>query len=454
MSEKTAGDWHNTDTARRGDTALNVLRLLAAACSVLLISYFIYALAMGMEPVTTVLACGLLCIFLSIFVYLVMNPDPLRSQYTERSLALASDMLEDIREGLTPRSAEAICHRLLPETHAMAVAVTDTDQVLACVGELADDFPPGSHIHTPATHYAIQHGLVQSFTRAVYTRSEGGESIEIPAGIVAPLTVSGTSIGSLKFYFRRARDVDRTQYALAAGYAELISTQLAIHELEHQEELTARAEVRALQAQINPHFLFNTLNTIAAFTRTEPLRARELLREFAAFYRATLDNSGSLIPLEREIEQIRRYLTFEKARFGEDRIVETMDIDDEAQDVLVPAFVIQPLVENAVRHAMRDEGPLHIRVSVRALADDALDIEVADDGVGMEAKTAARLFSDAPGSADITKPQGGGAGVALRNIHERISRFYGPRSEARVDSELGRGTTITLHLDLRGSIFS
>ena len=101
------------------------------------------------------------------------------------------------------------------------------------------------------------------------------------------------TVGTLKFYYKTPRAVDRTQYALASGFAEvLLSTQLAIHELEVQKELTARAEVRALQAQINPHFLFNTLNTIASFTRTDPLRARELLREFSSFYRATLDNSG------------------------------------------------------------------------------------------------------------------------------------------------------------------
>ena len=129
-----------------------------------------------------------------------------------------------------------------------------------------------------------------------------------------------------RFYYRHSRQVNRTQYALAAGFAELLSTQLAIHELELQEELTARAEVRALQAQINPHFLFNTLNTIAALTRTEPLRARELLREFAQFYRATLDNSGSLIPVTREVVQTMRYLKFEKARFGEDRILVHVDI--------------------------------------------------------------------------------------------------------------------------------
>ena len=238
------------------------------------------------------------------------------------------------------------------------------------------------------------------------------------------------------------------------GFSELLSTQLAIHELEIQKELTARAEVRALQAQINPHFLFNTLNTIASFTRTDPVRARELLREFSSFYRATLDNSGSLIPVTREVAQTKRYLTFEQARFGEDRIQATFEVDDDVADTPVPAFIIQPLVENAVRHALSDEGALHIAVRVRASGDEALSIEVADDGVGMDDETAARLFDASLPKPDAQAPQGGGAGVAMRNISERIHRFYGPHSFARVASAPGEGTTVTLHLDLVDSIFA
>ena len=151
-----------------------------------------------------------------------------------------------------------------------------------------------------------------------------------------------------------------------------------------QKELTARAEVRALQAQINPHFLFNTLNTIASFTRTDPLRARELLREFSSFYRATLDNSGSLIPVSREVAQTKRYLTFEKARFGEDRVLATFDVSEDVEDTLVPAFVIQPIVENAVRHGMGDDDALRIDVTVHQDGEDAILIAVADNGVGMD----------------------------------------------------------------------
>ena len=437
----------------RTENSLPIFREMAVLCALLLIAYFVYALATGIEPVATVVACALLCVFLVIFVFLCLNPDTLRSQYTEETLSIASEMLQDIKGGLTEESAEAVCRRILPETRAMTIAITDDKRVLACVGELEREFPQGSPIHTPATRYVIEHGIVQSFSRVLDVPGEGGTRPKIPAGIIAPIKVGGRTVGTLKFYFRDSRSVNRTQYALASGFAEILSTQLAIHELELQQELTARAEVRALQAQINPHFLFNTLNTIASFTRTDPLRARELLREFSTFYRATLDNSGSLIPVEREVAQTQRYLVFEKARFGDDRIIDTFEIEDGVGETPIPAFTIQPLVENAVRHGMDDEGPLHIDLSVYRDGENAVMVKVTDDGVGMDEETASRLFDDRAARPDVNAPQGGGAGVAMHNISERIHRFYGPHSFARVESKPGQGTSVYLHLDLVESIF-
>ena len=218
-------------------------------------------------------------------------------------------------------------------------------------------------------------------------------------------------------------------------------------------ESNLRSRLNALQAQINPHFLFNTLNTIASFTRTDPLRARELLREFSSFYRATLDNSGSLIPVSREVAQTKRYLTFEKARFGEDRVLATFDVSEDVEDTLVPAFVIQPIVENAVRHGMGDDDALRIDVTVHQDGEDAILIAVADNGVGMDEGTAARLFDERSARPDASSPQGGGAGVAMHNISERIHRFFGPHSYTRVESAPGKGTKVLLHLDLSESIF-
>ena len=139
-------------------------------------------------------------------------------------------------------------------------------------------------------------------------------------------------------------------------------------ESDAAEEYERQATLQALQSQINPHFLFNTINTIASLIRTNPEKARMLLREFAVFYRRTLEDSADLILFAREIEQTLRYFAFEIARFGEDRVAMEVDIEPEVEDMLIPPFLIQPLVENAVRHAMPSEGKLTISIIGRVEA--------------------------------------------------------------------------------------
>lgn len=374
------------------------------------------------------------------------------SQATEHILSLASKTLDLMRDGLSRPSCQDVCRLLLPETTAIAVAMTDTERVLAYEGALAADFPPGSPIHTAATLEVLQTGQLGMFQ----TRGDddpantSGKVPELPrnvrGGIVVPLNVQNRTYGTIKFYFRSPADIDRTQLAIARGFGQLLSTQLSTHELDRQAELTARAEVKALQAQINPHFLFNTINTIAAFTRTDPTQARVLLREFAVFYRQTLESSDQLIPLSRELEQTRRYLRFEHARFGEDRIKESEHIAPGCGDVLVPAFIVQPVVENAVRHAMRDDGPLHIDVRADTDGDDML-IAVADDGFGMDEATRKSLLAGSNCRHDGTcSKDEKGTGIALRNVSERLDRFYGYGSGLDIMSKPGEGTCVTMRL--------
>lgn len=374
--------------------------------------------------------------------------DEMRSQATERTLRTASMTLEHMRGGLSQANCRAVCELLLPETKAMAVAMTDRSNVFAYVGELAVDFPVGGPIRTPATHEVLRTGRMKTFTAMTTEDDDQPDSLSseersklrtVPAGIVVPITIhSGRPVGTIKFYYRHRRDIDRTQLAIARGLGELLSTQLYAYELDRQAELTAKAELRALQAQVNPHFLFNTLNTIASLTRTDPNEARNLLREFSSFYRATLENSSSLIPLQRELEQTRRYLRFEHARFGEDRIVEKEHIDPECSQVLVPAFIIQPIVENAVRHAMRDEGALHIDIHATVDDGDVL-ISITDDGLGMSEDIANSLIESAG-------PSQAGTGIALKNVAERLKRFYGLGSGVDILSKPGEGTSVSLRL--------
>jgi len=230
------------------------------------------------------------------------------------------------------------------------------------------------------------------------------------------------------------RFLNETQLAMAEGLARLLSTQLDLADLDRQTELATEMELKALQAQINPHFLFNTINTIAAFIRTDPSEARRLLRQFGTFYRRTLEQAEDLVTLERELEFVDTYLELEKARFG-DRLEVKRDIDDEAFDLLVPAFMIQPLVENSIAHGMRSDGqPLTVTISAHVYPEEAC-INVVDDGEGITVERLPHVLEPGAGS---------GLGIALRNVRDRLAGHFGPESRLTIESTEGLGTTVGL----------
>mgnify|MGYP002242134983 CR=1 FL=1 len=167
--------------------------------------------------------------------------------------------------------------------------------------------PRGHPVVLRTTLNVINSGEQSVFSRDASTET-GGYFPRLRAGIVAPLTVRGHCVGTLELYYPRLSSIDMRQTALASGFADLISTQLASFELERQDELTARVELRALQSQVDPHFLFNTISTIVSLVRTEPDKARSLLIDFSNYYRQTLSDSDTLTTLEHEVEQGTRYI--------------------------------------------------------------------------------------------------------------------------------------------------
>lgn len=425
--------------------------LVLSVLAIALVGVLSWGLIRANIAATVVAGVGLATV-ITMASFNLLASDDQRSQATERTLRVASATQYHMRGGLTEEGCRAVCQLLLPETSASAIAMTDTHETLAYVGEGAYGSSEGAPNSAP-TSEVLENGRIQTFSRLNETqwkRAEGllggifSEAVRsYPVGIIVPLTVSERTVGTIKLYYHTGSDINRTQMAIARGFAELLSSQLSVYELDRQAELTARAEVKALQAQINPHFLFNTLNTIAAFTRIDPTRARDLLREFSVFYRRTLEGTEAPISLSDELEQTRRYLTIERARFGDDRILWTEDVAKGCENVKVPAFIVQPIVENAVRHAMREEGPLQIDVQVATDGQDVL-IAVADDGIGMDEEVARRMLAEdvsgvSPGSSK-------GAGIALRNVADRIELFFGEGSGVEIMSKVGAGTCVTLRL--------
>ena len=205
--------------------------------------------------------------------------------------------------------------------------------------------------------------------------------------------------------------------------------------LEEQERLLLQARMVALQNQINPHFLFNTLNTISSLVRFDPDTAREMILKLATILRRLLHSTDSFVPLQEEVEFIDNYLDIEVVRFGRDKLKVVKDLDPASLEVMVPSMLLQPLVENCIKHGLAPKvegGSITLR---SRLVESRLLLEVEDNGVGMGA---AQL---------LDQPDGlGSTGIGMANVAERLKVVYGDLAKMAIDSREGSGTAIRLQL--------
>jgi two-component system LytT family sensor kinase len=206
--------------------------------------------------------------------------------------------------------------------------------------------------------------------------------------------------------------------------------------LEEQERLLLHARMEALQNQINPHFLFNTLNSISSLVRFDPDMARDVIFKLATILRRLLNSSEAFAPLREEFEFIDNYLDIEVVRFGRDKLRVVKDLDPASLDVVVPSMLLQPLVENSIKHGLGPKvegGSIFLRSRV---TDSRLIIEVEDDGVGM-------------GGTQLEESSSwSGMGIGMANISERLQVLYGDTARMTIDSHEGKGTLIRIRLPL------
>jgi two-component system LytT family sensor kinase len=355
----------------------------------------------------------------------------------EGVLDLLVAALAHLRGGLREESARFTAQLLHDHLDLDAASVISTDRVLAFIGAGADHHIVGEPNLTDLTRRALRSGDV--------TRTQHREEIGCPnpmcplrSAVIAPLHVRGRVTGAIKLYRTGGREITAYDENVARSLARVLSAYLEAAELDEQAALATKAELEALRAQISPHFLFNTLTTIASLTRTNPDKAHGLIIDLADFFRDALADHGELVPLERELEHVERYLRFESARYG-DRLHVTYDVDAAVHDASVPLLAVQTLVQNAVGHGIMPlERPG--TVSVRAGAQGGCcAIAVSDDGAGMSPETLAGVFRRGAGS---------GAGIGLGNLQRRLLALFGPEHRLHVESARGKGTTVRFTVPL------
>ncbi len=206
--------------------------------------------------------------------------------------------------------------------------------------------------------------------------------------------------------------------------------------LEEQGRLLLEARLDALQRQINPHFLFNTLNSITSLVRSQPELAREMIVKLANILRVLLKDREAFHPLSEELQFTDDYLDIEVVRFG-NKLKVVKEIAEETLDVVVPGMLLQPLIENSIKHGLEPRisgGTVTLRS--RITDEGRLMVEVEDDGVGMAPER-----NDASPVSGLVRP---GTGIGVRNVRERMQVLYGDLAAVEINSRPGRGTKVTL----------
>jgi two-component system LytT family sensor kinase len=344
----------------------------------------------------------------------------------QTALHAANGMLPDLRRGLSEETAKHVLPHLRTLTQASAVALGDREHVLAFEGV--------GHDHHHVGDPLIRVSALPREDRLQVESQISCDQPDCPLGpaIAAPLLVAGSLVGSFVAVYTRGHRVTPNDTRTVAEAASLVSAQLELKAMDDQGERLARAELRALRAQISPHFIYNALAAIAAYIHSSPEEARELLTEFAEFTRYAFRSQRPYVTLADELGYVEKYLRLERARFG-DRLQVRLRVAPEVLPVVVPVLSLQPLVENAVRHGVEQRGFGRIEIVGRSIDAD-VELRVTDDGVGMEPQRAEEVLA------------GHGGGVGIANVQARLQSIFGAGYGLEIDSESGHGTTVTMTL--------
>jgi len=378
-----------------------------------------------------------IAIFVTVIHESLEEEDRIGAVQAQKALYIANLTLPILRLGLNKETALSVAQIIYEQTDVAAVALTDREQILAHVGKGFDHHKAGRAIQTQATHQALDSGEL----KIAATRAEIGctePNCPLFSALVVPLHFQQLVVGTLKIYRERARGISPVDWEFGAGLGMLFSTQLELAALEARAHLVNRAELKALQAQVNPHFLFNALNTVVSFCRTDPEKARHLILQLGDFFRKNLKSGEKIVTLREECEHIRAYLAIEQARFSE-RLCVREEITDDALNWRLPGLTLQPLVENAIKHGIYPMStPGEILISAR-VEEESLVVRISDNGVGIPAEKLACIHA----GVEVTTL---GLGIGLQNVAQRLQILYGKRAGFVIESREGKGTQVTLRV--------
>ena len=387
-------------------------------------------------PMILINSVGIL-IFISSFDTVFMFQDIESSRQLQRASELAGRCLPLFHEGIGSReNMQRLSETMLSETDWAGVMITDRQEIIAdSQKEAAKSARFGTGIPDVGKK-AMQSGEVEVMYK-VPVASPWYEVMKDYSLVASPFVIRNRAIGCLIVWVKKKWVLQQSELKILQNLTTLSSYQIALAELEQQSAMRQKAEFKALQFQVNPHVLFNALNTISCVCREEPERARELLVTLASYFRYNLNYDAYMVPLEEELEHVQDYLEIEKARFEENLAV-TFDVPD-CMDIEIPTLILQPIVENAVRYGINRAGKRIVNICVQEKADGFL-VRICDEGKGIPEEILQKLANDEPI----------GTSIGLSNVHKRMKSLYGEENGLHIKSSL-QGTCVGMHfLNQRG----
>ncbi|MDO5788198.1 MAG: LytS/YhcK type 5TM receptor domain-containing protein [Fusobacterium sp.] len=403
---------------------------------ILITGFFLYNFNIAIDIVKNIYIPMILANALGVSIVIIIIEDLisekeiLAGKQAKLALEIANKSLPYIRKG---NSLNEVCKIILEALEAKVVIITDDKNIIAS-SVISDEYVLNhSKIKSTATKQVLKTGEF-----LILGKDEDDLvdfqyiSENIKSCIILPLFQEERKIsGTLKLYFDTTKSATARKQYLAEGLSMLISTQIELSNIENFKSMAKEAELKALQTQINPHFLFNALHTISSFVRIEPNKAREIIINLSTYLRYNLENFSKLLPLHEELQQVEAYINIEKARFG-NKIKTIYNIPESSLTLQLPSLIIQPLVENSIKHGIlkrREGGTVTISVIEK---EKGYNIIIEDDGIGIDQ-------SIIDGIDDKIEKN-----IGLKNVHNRLKILYGKGLNIE---KLEKGTRISFNIN-------
>lgn len=353
--------------------------------------------------------------------------------FSRRALNIAERSVGVLANGFNPQNAGKVARIVYELTSVGAVSITDREKILAFVGIGDDHHKPNTPISSQSTLDAIaRNSIIYLDGKDSPYQCSLSKSCKLGSALIIPLRAGDRVIGTIKLYEPKRKLFSTINMSMAEGIAQLLSSQILYGEYQQKQMLLSRAEIKLLHAQVNPHFLFNALNTISAVIRRDPNKARDLIQHLSHFFRSNLKQNIETVTLKDEIAHVKAYLTIEQARFA-DRLEVEIEIEDSLLERNVPSFTLQPLVENAIKHGTSN-----------LLAGGKVRIFSQQQAEGYRI-----VVEDNAGSYQAPSEDYDGLGMQI--VDKRLTNKFGPQSTLKTEVLANQYTRMSFLIPYKGS---